>query len=628
MKSDEPERRVGATSAGARRTSGLLSWARPYDRTLVRSDLAAGVTVGAMLVPQAMAYALLAGLPPAVGLYAATVPVIVYALLGSSRQLAVGPVAIVSLLTASALAPLVEEGSAGYVSAAALLALMVGIVHLGLGVGRLGFLVNFLSHSVLVGFTAAAAIIIGFSQVKHLLGISIERRDHFYETVGEVLDGLGSSDLTTVAVGVSSLVVLLGLKRFSPRVPAALVVVGVSIVAVEVFGLESRGVRVVGDIPDALPAFGLPELSGSLVGNLISTAFVITLVGFMESIAVAKVYARRHRYELDANRELVSLGAANVASGFFGGYPVTGGFSRTAVNDVSGARTPFASIVTALVVLASIVFLTPLLSSLPNAALGAIIIVAVVGLIDVREMRHIATVKRTDLIGLSVAFVATLVLGIELGIAVALVASMLVVFARMSTPHSAVLGHVEGTTSYRNVDRFPEANTIDGTCIVRIDSSLSFANAAHVKALLMQHATDVTAGSGGLVLDASGINDLDATAADMLTEVLAELEERGVALHLSNVKGPVRDVLLRSGIWNAMTSRIHASTHDAVEAIQGRRGAPTDLRRLGIDERNPGSGHEHAARPGGTSIQNETTVQNETTSTQKGEPQWPISTSR
>ena len=573
------------TSPRAARWLPVLAWGRRYDRADLRSDLAAGLTIAAMLVPQAMAYALLAGLPPEVGLYAATVPVLVYALFGTSRQLAVGPVAIVSLLTADALAPLVEEGTSGYLAAAALLALMVGLAHIALGVGRLGFLVNFLSHSVLVGFTAAAAIIIGFSQVKHLLGISVPRQDHFYETVAEVIRSLDGVHITTLALGLGALASLVALKRLAPRLPAALVVVVASILVVEIFDLESRGVRVVGDIPDALPAFGLPDMGGSLIGDLAVTALVITLVGFMESIAVAKVYARRHRYSVDANQELIGLGAANVAAGLFGGYPVTGGFSRTAVNDTAGARTPLASIITAGLVLLTIAFFTPLLSSLPNAALGAIIVMAVAGLIDVAEMRHIAAVKRSDLIGLGVAFGGTLVLGIELGIAVAVVASMLVVFARMSTPHSAVLGHVDGTTTYRNVDRFPEASTIDGVRIVRIDAALSFANATNVKALLITHADAVVEEPRALVLDASGINDIDATGADMLDEVLPELDDRNVALHLADVKGPVRDVLRRAGLWDRLDDRIHASTHDAVAAIAARRPGPTDQRRHGIDER-------------------------------------------
>ena len=563
----------------------LLAWAPNYERRDLRSDLAAGLTVGAMLVPQAMAYALLAGLPPEVGLYAATVPVVVYALFGTSRQLAVGPVAIVSLMTASALAPLVEEGTVGYVSAAALLALMVGLVHIVLGAGRLGFLVNFLSHSVLVGFTAAAALIIGFSQAKHLLGISVERKSHFHESVAEVMSHLSETDVATLVIGVTALAALVALKRLIPRVPAALVVVVGSIVAVDVGDLESRGVRTVGDIPSSLPAFGLPELEASLVGNLVTAAVVITLVGFMESIAVAKVYARRHRYEVDANQELVGLGAANLASGLFGGYPVTGGFSRTAVNDTAGARTPMASLVTAGLVVTTIAFLTPVLSSLPNAALGAIIIAAVAGLVDVAEMRHIATVKRTDLIGLTIAFGATLILGIELGILVAIVASMLVVFARMSKPHSAVLGHVHGTTSYRNVSRFPEAKTVEGIRIVRVDAALSFVNAVPVKKLLVAHADAIDAEPRALVLDASGINDIDATGVEMFKELMFEMEDRQVDLHVTDVKGPVRDVLRRANIWSRLGERIHTSTHDAVDAITRRVPGPADQRRWGIDER-------------------------------------------
>jgi SulP family sulfate permease len=275
-----------------------------------------------------------------------------------------------------------------------------------------------------------------------------------------------------------------------------------------------------------------------------------------------------------------------VASGLFGGYPVTGGFSRTAVNDAAGARTPLASIVTTSIVLATIAFFTPLLSSLPNAALGAIIVMAVIGLVDVAEMRHIARVKRSDAVGLSVAFVATLALGIEVGIAVAVVASMLVVFARMSRPHSAVLGHVDGTTSYRNIERFPEAGTVDGIRIVRIDAALSFVNAAKVKKLLIGHADE--AGPGGpsaLVLDASGINDIDVTGVEMLHELLEEVSERNVSFHLTDVKGPVRDVLRRAGLWDELGDRVHTSTHDAVAAITAKRGGPEDQRRHGIDER-------------------------------------------
>ncbi len=310
---------------------------------------------------------------------------------------------------------------------------------------------------------------------------------------------------------------------------------------------------------------------------------------------MAKVYARRNRYELVPNSELVGLGAANVASGLFGGYPVTGGFSRTAVNATAGARTPLASLITAGLVLATIAFLTPLFTSLPNAALGAIIIMAVIGLVDIGQMRHIAEIKTSDLLALGVAFVATLALGIELGIGVAVVVSMLIVFARMSMPHSAVLGHVEGTTSYRNIERFPDARTVDGIRIVRIDSELSFVNAASVKKLMVRHAETVTDEPRALVLDASGINDLDVTGAEMLHELLVEVADRNVVLHLADVKGPVRDVLRKAGIWEELAGRIHTSTADAVAAITQRVPAPSDQRRHGIDERSADDTATHSA---------------------------------
>lgn len=563
----------------------IFEWLPNYQKADLRGDIPAGLTIGAMLVPQAMAYAMLAGLPPEVGLYASTVPLIAYALFGTSRQLAVGPVAIVSLITAATLAPIVEEGSASYLAAAAVLALLVGAVHLVLGLGRLGFVVNFLSHSVLIGFTAAAAIIIGFSQVKHVLGVAVPRTEHFHEDVREILLVLGDTHLTTLAIGLVSIAVLLAIGRYARRVPAALIIVVGSILAVELLGLQDRGVKIVGEIPDTLPGLGLPLIDTAIMPALARAAIVITLVGFMESIAVAKVCARRHRYEVDPNRELVGLGVANVASGLFGGYAVTGGFSRTAVNDSAGARTPLASLVTAALVLLTIAFLTPLFTSLPQAALGAIIIVAVVNLIDVKQARHIVAVKRSDLIGLTVGFVATLLLGIEVGIIVAVVASMLVVFARMSKPHVATLGRIPGSTSYRNVRRFPEVETTPGVHVLRIDAAMSFANATFVKRLVLDAAAELTDEPRALVLDCSGINDIDATGADTMDEILTEIEDLPVQLHLSDVKGPVRDVLIRAGQWDRFPNRVHATSHQAVMAILGQPVDAPDYRQAGVDER-------------------------------------------
>jgi SulP family sulfate permease len=534
-----------------------------------------------------MAYALLAGLPPQVGLYAATIPLLVYAVLGTSRQLAVGPVAIVSLLTASALAPIATGETSAYIAAAALLALLVGVIHLVLGIARLGWVVNLLSHSVLIGFTAAAAAIIGVSQIKHLLGIEVPRRDHVYETLIDIARTMESTHLTTLAIGLGSVVALVFMRRFVPRIPGALLIVVLSTAISTLADLPSRGVRVVGDIPAGLPAFAIPSVGAGTIRDLAPTAIVITLIGFVESIAVAKVYARRHRYEIDPNAELIALGSANIAAGLTGAYPVGGGFARTAVNDSAGARTPMAAVFTAALVIVVLAIFTPAFEQLPQAALAAIILVAVRNLIDVAEMRHVLTVKRTDGIGMVVATVATLALGIETGIAIAVISSMLVVFARMSRPHTALLGRIPGTTSYRNINRFPGAEQVDGIRMIRIDAAVSFVNAQWVKRLLLNAANEEPRPEH-VVLDCSGINDLDATGADALSEVIEEFESLSTAFHLCDIKGPVRDVLHRSGIWGRLEGRIHATAESARIMIE--KGAPNiDLNELGIDEPRIGS---------------------------------------
>ena len=536
------------------------------ERSILTADLVAGITVAAMLVPQAMAYALLAGLPPQVGLYASTVPLVLYALLGTSRQLAVGPVAIVSLLTASALATVAEEGTAGYLSAAALLAVMVGVIHLILGAGRLGFVVRLLSHPVLVGFTAAAALIIGASQLKHVLGVTIPRTDHFHDTVWELITSVPAAHGLTLAVGIGAIALMVLLKRWLPMIPAALAAVAATTVASAVFDLSGRGVAIVGEIPQGLPPLTLPNDLG-LIGTLLPAALVITVVGYMESIAVGKVYARRNRYEVDSNRELFGLGLANIGSGLVGGYPVTGGFSRTAVNAEAGARTKLAGVVTAALVALVIVAFTPLFRLLPAATLGAIVLVAVAKLVDVGEMRHIRQVKTSDLATMVVAFVATLTLGIELGIAVAIVAGLVVVAARMMAPHTAILGRLPDTTTYRNVERFPDAERIPGVELVRFDVSLSHLNVDFVKRRVHRLVDEAMPGLEAIVIDASGVNDIDASATESLDELITELGANGIVVHLATVKGPVRDVLMRAGLYQRLGDRIHPDVDHAVKAI-------------------------------------------------------------
>lgn len=545
-----------------------LSWLPSYDRRDLGGDLSAGLTVAVMLIPQGMAYAMLAGLPPIVGLYASVFPLLAYALLGTSRQLAVGPVAMVSLLVATGVGAIAPAGSAEYVALAIALAGMVGVLQLAMGVLRLGALVTFLSHPVVSGFTSAAAIVIGLSQLEHLLGVRLEKSPRLHELVVDATGALGDTHAITLAIGAGSIAVLLLLKRWRPRFPGAITVVVIGTLLTWALGLADRGVRIVGEVPSGLPLPSVPALDLSRLGALLPTAITIALVGFLESISVAKAFARKNGYEVDANQELRALGAANVVGLFSAAYPVTGGFSRTAVNAQAGARTGLASIITAVVIGVSLVLFTPLFYYLPRAVLAAIVMAAVIGLVDVREPVHLWKVKRTDAVLLGLTFVATLFLGIEEGILIGVAASLGLFVWRSTRPHDAVLGRLPGTTDYRNVENFPDAEEVPHVAIWRFDASFYFANADRfrdrVDSLLVR-GDDVRA----IVLDASGINDLDASAESMLHDIHARLAAAGIRLYFANVKGPVREVMERGGLVDEIgRARFFLSVHAAVEAAR------------------------------------------------------------
>lgn len=552
-----------------------LGWMRSYRREDLPGDISAGLTTAVMLIPQAMAYALLAGLPPIIGLYASIVPLALYALFGSSRQLAVGPVAMVSLLVVAGVGAIAKPGSPDFIAYAILLSLAVGVLQLGMGIFRLGFLVNFLSHPVVSGFTSAAALIIGFSQLKHLLGIDLPRSHHVHTIVVGALSRLGLLSWPTFAIGAASIALLLALKRFAPRAPRALVVVALGTLAVWLFGLDQRGVAIVGTVPAGLPSPRLPLLDWAVLRQLLPIALTIAFVGFMESISVAKAVARRHRYEVDANQELIGLGMANLGGALFSAYPVTGGFSRTAVNDQAGARTPLASLLTAGVIAFALLFLTPLFFYLPKAVLAAIIMVAVFGLVDLREVKHLWTVKRSDLALLALTFFATLTLGIETGILTGVGASLLWFVVRTTRPHLAVLGRLPGTEVYRNVKNHPTAQPQDGVLALRIDAQFYFGNVTFLKDSLRSLEAGATTPLAAVILDASGINQLDSSAATALAELAEDYRERDIALYLAGVKKPVLDVLERAHLLEALgPEAIFLSVHDAVQ--QATAGAPAE----------------------------------------------------
>lgn len=544
-----------------------LEWGTHYPRSLLSGDLNAGVTVGVMLIPQGLAYALIAGLPPIYGLYAALIPIFVYAFFGTSGSLAVGPVAMVSLLVATGVSELAPQGTEAYITLAILLAFMVGVIQLSLGLLRFGFITNFLSHPVLSGFTSAAALIIGLNQLKNLTGIPIPRSNSVFEILGAAAAGLGQAHLPTLAMGIGGVILIVVLRRVSKRLPGGLLAVVIGTALTIMLGLDGSGVAIVGDVPAGLPVPRVDFLQWSAVSDLLPIALAISLVGYMESIAVAKSFAAKHRDTIEPSQELTALGLANIAGSFFLSYPTTGGFSRTAVNDQAGARTPLASIISAAIVGLTLLFLTPLFTYLPKALLASIVMVAVFGLLDIKEIRFLWKSDRTDLFLLLVTFGATLLLGIEQGILIGVAVSMLSFVYQASRPHMARLGRMPGSEAYRNVERYPDVEKEDGVAIFRIDASLFFGNVEHIKDGLADLLTDEP-DTRILILDLYPVNRVDSSAIHALKDIIQRLSDRGVTLLFSGVKGPVRDAFERSGLTEMVGEdvffmRIHDACHDA-----------------------------------------------------------------
>lgn len=544
----------------------IVSQLRGYTSAGLRSDLSAGLTVGVMLIPQGMAYALIAGVPPIYGLYASVVPLVVYALMGTSRQLAVGPVAIVSLLVAAGVAPIAEGDPRLYISLTFTLALMVGVLQTLLGVMRFGFLTNFLSHPVLAGFTSAAALIIGGSQLRHLLGLNLPGSAPLTETLAGVATRIGEVHVATFALGMLGIILLLGLKRWRKTFPGALAVVVLGTLAVAFFGLEAIGVRTVGEVPGGLPTPVMPTLDLEMMRALLPAALTIALVGFMESIAVAKVYAAKNRYSLDANQELRALGVANLAGAFFQAFPTTGGFSRTAVNDQAGANSTVASLVAAGVVALTLLFLTGLFEQLPNAILAAIVMTAVANLFDWREARHLWRVDRRDFAMLGLTFVATLTFGIEEGILVGVIVSLGALVYQNARPHAAICGRLPGTRTFRNVDNHPEATCSPGVTVFRVDAALTFANAAFLKDRVEAL---MDAAPRAFVFDFHAVNGIDSTAGHVLADLLRVMKRRGVEPFFAGVKRPVAERLRRLRVSDDLSSdRFFHEVADAVDAAE------------------------------------------------------------
>lgn len=552
-------------SAGAERLLPVLGWLRSYRHEDLPADLRAGATVGVLIVPQSMAYAALAGLPPIAGLYAATVSLVVYAALGTSRFISVGPVAIDSLLTAAAVGPIADGDTGRYVALAAAVAVLVGTLQVSAGLLRLGALVNFLSVPVVAGFTSAAALTIAVSQVKDLLGLDVAGGSTtFLDAVETIAPALPSVSWPTAAIGAVALALLLGLRRWFPRVPGPLVVV---VLLTAVVWSGDLPVRQVGQVPSGVPLPGLPDVALSDLRALLPAAAAIALISYLESISTGQVFARRTRTRVEPDQELVAVGLSNAAAGLVQGMPVAGGFSRGAVNVNAGARSQLSGVVASLLVLVSLLLLTPVLAHLPMAALAAIIVVAVIGLVDVAGARAIGRVRPSDLVALGITFTATLVLGPAPGLGVGVVASLVLFLRHMARPHVPRLGLVRGGEAFRNVARH-DVLTAPELLVARVDAPLSFASARPIADRLAD-LVHRQPSAQYLVLDCSAINTVDYTGAEMLMQLNQDLEAAGVTLHLAALRGPVSDVLRRTQYFRDLEARgrVHRTVPRAVRTL-------------------------------------------------------------
>ncbi len=551
----------------------ILEWLPSYNKKWLKGDLGAGLTVGVMLIPQGMAYANIAGLPPIYGLYASIVPLFIYAILGTSRQLAIGPSAMIALLTATSLGSFVDLSIDQYIAYAILLAFIVGVIQFLLGIFRLGFLVNFLSHPVISGFTSAAALIIGIGQLKSLLGIKIPRSHHINVVLENIYDNFSEINWISFGIGVVGISMILLFKKINKALPSQLFAVIFGILVVTAFGLNTgkNVVDIVGEIPNSLPKFQIPLLNWDLINSLLPMALTIALVSFMESIAVAKaVQTKNKEYKVRPNQELIGIGLANVVGSFFQSFPTTGGFSRTAVNAQAGARTGLATIISGILVFLTLLFLTPYFYNLPKAILAAIIMVGVFGLIDYKEVIHLWKSDKTDFFLLLVTFLATLTIGIEKGIGLGIILSLVIVILKTTRPHVAVLANIHGTHFYRNIERFGKDVILkEAILIVRFDAQLYFANTTFFKDKL----EELVAKKGDklklIIIDGESMNSLDSSGVHALIDVIDTYQLQNIKIAFSGMKGPVRDVMRKGGVIDKISfDHCFMSIQEAVDCYE------------------------------------------------------------
>ncbi len=528
----------------------ILEWLPSYNKGFLKNDLIAGLTVSVMFVPQGMAYALLAGMPPIFGLYGGLLPLFLYALFGTSRHLSVGTVAVSSLLVLAGISQIAEPLTPEYISLVILTGLLAGIIQALASFMKLGFLANFLSYPVIAGFTSAAAIIIAASQLKYLLGFEIPRFSALYETFGYAFQHIGETHLPTFLLCISGIGLIVGFKKMNKNIPGPLIVVVMSILLVIFLKLEQQGINIVKGVPEGLPAFLLPEWSLANIKLVFPTVLTVSIMGMVETISIGKVWEAKHKnYKIDANQELLAIGISKIGGAFFQALPTSASFTRSAVNSESGAKTQMSSIFTSFLVALTLLFLTPVFYFLPKAILAAIVLLSVKSLFEYKEAINLWKTHRGDFWMMTATFIVTLLFGIEEGVLAGVVLSVLMVMYRNAQPHIVVLGQLPNTNYFRNVDRFPDAIQIPDCLIIRFDSQLFFANSLYFKEffeeLVNNHGTPSLK---GIILDGSNINDIDSSGLKGLENTKDFLAREGIVFYLAGVIGPVRDRLHKADL--------------------------------------------------------------------------------
>jgi SulP family sulfate permease len=551
----------------------ILQWLPKYRKEMLLGDAISGITAGILAIAQGMAYAMIAGLPPVFGLYAAMTPQIIYVLLGTSRQLSIGPVAMDSLIVAAGISAIGIVGIEEYILAAVFLAFFVGIIQVVLGVLKLGFLANFLSKPVLNGFTSAAALIIGLSQLKHLLRVDMQQTNKIHILFQEVILNFSETHFLSLGLGLVGIILIKVFQKINKKIPAILIVVSLGTIVMYFTQWHLQGIKIVGEIPVGLPKIGMPKLDKQLIIDLFPVAITLAVVGFTEAISIAKAIEEKHTdYQVDPNQELIAIGSGNIIGSFVQSYPTTASFSRSAIQDQGGAKSGIASLFSAALVLLTLLFLTPIFYYLPIPILAAIIMVSIFGLIDIKYPIQLWKKNRDECLAFLITFIITMTVGIPQGIVIGILLSLLTMIFRTSKPHIAILGKIKNTEYYKNVNRFEEDITVDKRILIfRFDAQLFFGNQDYFKKELLKQVAIKGAELELIIINAEAINYIDSSALNMLEKVCTDLRETKIKIMITGAIGPIRDIIFNHKLITIIgTDNLFINTSEAVNTFSER----------------------------------------------------------